>query len=291
MAETLIKVVNASGSKVSLSSGYLFEKFDTKYIPISKLQFDEKLLADLSSQITAGHLTAYIGGISQSADDVETLVAGWTAEAVHQHTDYQESITKQHDPTAALPTTPSDGDRYWSLATANGWTINKIYVYDTSTTEYTAVTPTKGTQFYDEYTNMIYVWNGTALNSITEATRIQAKFTAVNVKTTAAYTATLNGLSTDGFVPKSLVCRLSAVAGGLNGNLEITLGTSVGGTQLLSATTLTGLTTVNNTFTIDITGLIAAAIAANATLHLSTTSADTGAGTGTLEAWVEGLNV
>jgi hypothetical protein len=291
MAETLVKVIGSTASKVSLSSGYLVNGFTTIYIPMSKLQFDEALCDDLAYHITHSHITVYVNGVLQTADDIETLTSRYTDEAVHEHTDFQESLTARHDPTAALPVSPADGARYWALATARGWTINRIYVYQEESAEYEEIIPTAGTQVYIDADSMLYIWNGTALSTIAEGTRIRARFTGINVKTTAAYTAVINGISTDSFVPTNLVGRLTAVAGGLNGNLQITVGTSVGGTQILPATPLTGLTAINNTFSIPVSGLVAAAILANATLHTSTTFADTGAGTGTLELWVEGVSL
>jgi hypothetical protein len=291
MAETLVKVIGASASKVSLSSGYLVDGFSTIYIPISKLQFDEALCDDLAYHVTHSHVTVYVNGVLQTADDIETLVARYTSEAVHEHTDFQESLAARHDPTAALPTTPADGARYWSLATARGWTINRIYVYQAESTSYEEVIPTAGTQVYVEADTMLYIWNGTTLDTIAEGTRIRAKFTGIDVKALAAYTAVVNGISTDRFVPTNIIVRLTAVGAPLNGNTQITIGTTAGGTQLLPATTLTGLTTLNHTFSIPITGLIAAAILANATLHTSVTSADTGAGTGTAELWIEGVSL
>lgn len=43
---------------------------------------------------------------------------------------YLEAVLDRFDPTAALPTTPTDGDRYLSLATANGWTFENIYEFN-----------------------------------------------------------------------------------------------------------------------------------------------------------------
>lgn len=47
MAETLVKVVGSTSSVVSLASGYKIVGQATVYIPISKVQFDNALCADL----------------------------------------------------------------------------------------------------------------------------------------------------------------------------------------------------------------------------------------------------
>ena len=43
-----------------------------------------------------------------------------------------EPVKEQYDPSVALPSNPSQGDRYISTATANGWT--KDYIYELSGT-------------------------------------------------------------------------------------------------------------------------------------------------------------
>ena len=47
-----------------------------------------------------------------------------------------------YDPTSAVPGSPSTGDRYISLATANGWTIDRVYTYNGSS--WLEITPTNG---------------------------------------------------------------------------------------------------------------------------------------------------
>lgn len=290
MAETLVKVVGVTTSKVSLSSGYLVNGQATIYIPISKFQFDDALCTDLAYHVTHSHVRVYVNGILQSADDIDTMVGRYTNEAVHEHTDFQESVLMRHDPTAALPVTPADGARYWSLATARGWIINRIYVYQAATTSWVDVVPTAGMEVYIEADSMLYLWNGSALVSFAEGTRIRCRITGIDMKAIAAYTGITNGISTDAFVPTTLVFRLTAAAGAvLNGDATVTVGTSAGGTQILVATTLPGLTLINTTFSIPVAGPIAAAIAANATLHCSVTGADTSAGTATAELWIEGI--
>jgi hypothetical protein len=110
---------------------------------------------------------------------------------------------------------------------------------------------------------------------------------AINVKAVAETTAALSGAAGQDFAPEQITIHLTAVGAPLNGNTAITLGTTTGGTELLPATTLTGLTTLNQTFAIVLTGAFPA-IAGNATLYLNVTSADTGAGTGTGTVRIQG---
>ena len=110
---------------------------------------------------------------------------------------------------------------------------------------------------------------------------------AINLKAVAETTGVLNGTAAQDFAFEYVIVHCTAVGGGLNGNVEITIGTSSGGTQVLSATPLTGLNTLNQTFQIALTGLFRP-VAGNATLYVNVTSADTGAGTGTADVIIRG---
>lgn len=55
--------------------------------------------------------------------------------------DFKESVLDRFDPTTATPATPSEGDRYLSTATANGWTVDKLYEY-------------KGSAWVEDVTNL-----------------------------------------------------------------------------------------------------------------------------------------
>jgi hypothetical protein len=291
MAETLVKVTGSTNSVVSLASGYRIAGQATIYIPISKVQFDEALCADLATHITHSHITVYISGVLQTANDMNNLVGSPISQQIKEHDDYQQSVLTRHNP-AALPVSPSDGDRHFSLATANGWTINRIYQYIESTTSWEEIVLTAGAELYVEADSMLYLWNGTSLNSFAESTQIKCRITGINMKAVAAYTGVTTGISTDFFIPTHLTFRLTAAAGAaLNGDAIVTVGTSVGGTQILGVTTLPGLTVINTTYSIPITGALAVAIAANATLHCSTTGADSSGGTATAELWITGYSI
>jgi len=89
----------------------------------------------------------------------------------------------------------------------------------------------------------------------------------------------LPGSASDAWHPTLLIVNITAITGAANGDAEITVGTSAGGTQILTATALTDLNAVGEVIAIDLTGATKAAIAANDTIHVRCTTIDTGAGT------------
>ncbi len=192
-------------------------------------------------------------------------------------------------PAAHAGASPAGGDRHFCTTTARGWTANRIYEYLEDTATWEEIILTAGAEVYVAADSMLYLWNGTTLQTITEGTQVLAHFTGVDLKAIANYTAAINGLSTDRFVPTNLIFRLTAAAGAvMNGDATISIGSTVAGTQILPATPLVGLTLINTTFSIPITGAIAVAIASNATLHARVTFADTSGGTATTEIFVLG---
>jgi hypothetical protein len=89
----------------------------------------------------------------------------------------------------------------------------------------------------------------------------------------------LGGIAGDEWVPTMAIVDITAITGAANGDAEITIGTSAGGTQILAATALTATNADGEKFAIDLTGVVKASIAANATIYVKCTTADTGAGT------------
>lgn len=132
-------------------------------------------------------------------------------------------------------------------------------------------------------------WNGTDWTELGRATSVEAQATAtIDMKVAGANVLTLNGNATNQFIPKELVF-MGLTATALNGDIELTVGTSVGGTQILPITPLTGLNTVSEKFVITLTGLLPA-IAGNASLDITVTTADTGT-TGTMSAYIRGEEI
>lgn len=108
-------------------------------------------------------------------------------------------------------------------------------------------------------------------------------FGPVNMKSLAGYTVTLPGLAGQSYAPLFLVGRLTAETGALAGNLQIRLGTTVGGDEIMTDRVLVGFDAVGESFNIPMAGILPP-IAGNATLYLTVTAIDTGAGaTGSCE--------
>ena len=76
--------------------------------------------------------------------------------------DSQDSVLDRFDPTAALPSVPSDQDRYLATATANGWTIHYIYTWLDGSSEWHEFIPTEGAVVEVEDENAQYIYNGAA---------------------------------------------------------------------------------------------------------------------------------
>ena len=68
------------------------------------------------------------------------------------------------NPTGGLPTSPADGDRYISTATANGWVNNYIEVYDANLGTWKNIQPVAGTMTWltGIATPQLRVWNPTS---------------------------------------------------------------------------------------------------------------------------------
>ncbi len=110
---------------------------------------------------------------------------------------------------------------------------------------------------------------------------------AIDMVTPAANPITLGGTAAQHFLPESLVFYCSAGAA-LNGDVTLTVGTSVGGTEIMAAVPLTGLDTASESFRIALTGVFPA-ILGNAALDITVTIGDTGGGaTGSMTAYIEG---
>lgn len=99
----------------------------------------------------------------------------------------------------------------------------------------------------------------------------------VNLKSVgSSYTYAIGGDGTNTIAVDNVIVNLTSAGGALNGNAKITLGISPGGTEVLAATTLTGLNATTKMFKIDIEGLTTK-FADDQTLYISVHTADSGA--------------
>lgn len=116
-----------------------------------------------------------------------------------------------------------------------------------------------------------------ALNAVS---RLRGTATGLELQTlNDEVSVVLGGVSTNEWVPTLAIVDISAITGAANGDAEITIGTTSGGTQILAATALTDCNALGEKFVVDLTGVVKASIAANATIYIKCTTADTGAGT------------
>jgi len=92
----------------------------------------------------------------------------------------------------------------------------------------------------------------------------------------------IGGSASDQFVPVKVIAHLEAVGGaGATGDMQITIGTSAGGTQIKGITPLTNLKDLNDHMEIGVAGLTDS-IAADSTIYFKATTKDTTAGAGHL---------
>lgn len=86
----------------------------------------------------------------------------------------------------------------------------------------------------------------------------------------------------DEFIPMSVIAHMSSVNGAAaTGDIQITMGTTPGGTDIISTTTLTSLIGLNNRFVIKLSGVIAT-IPAGGTIYCKVVTQDSSAGNGHL---------
>lgn len=102
-------------------------------------------------------------------------------------------------------------------------------------------------------------------------------------------TANIGGAAADEYVPTAIVFHVEEVVGvAANGDIQVSAGITPGGTEILPATPLLNLISLNDRFTVAITGLTDT-IPANSDLYVKVTTADTTAGAGHLmDAYFEG---
>lgn len=96
-------------------------------------------------------------------------------------------------------------------------------------------------------------------------------------------TAAIGGSASDEYVPTAIVFHVEDVGAGAaaNGDIQVTAGITPGGTEILPATPLTSLSSLNDRFTVAITGLTDT-IPANSDLYVKVTTQDSTAGAGHL---------
>ena len=123
-----------------------------------------------------------------------------------------------------------------------------------------------------------------------ENNMVRATNAAIDMVTPAANVLTLGGGASRTFLIKEIQFICSAGAA-LNGDVTVTVGTTVGGVEIMAATPLTGLNAAGETFSILMAGVFPA-MPGNDVLDVSVTIGDTGGGaTGTMTATIIGEEV
>lgn len=94
----------------------------------------------------------------------------------------------------------------------------------------------------------------------------------------------IGGAATDQWCPTTAIIQMVDVGEGTaaNGDVQMSIGITAGGTQILAATALTNLIAINTKFVIDLSAVVKPAIPANSTVYVKVTTADTTAGAGHL---------
>ena len=189
-----------------------------------------------------------------ASNDVDILALQVAVAAMGSVYQFKGAITAAADfPTAALVQT--------------GWTYHV-------TTAVTDNDPTKTNTGQSFPASHEIAWNGTDWTDLGPALTTEECSVAIDVKVAGANALVAPGAAAQQFTPTEAVF-VCATATALNGDTEVTIGTTVGGTDLLVATTLTGMNTAGEKFVIPLTGLIPAVAGASA-LDITVTSADTG---------------
>jgi hypothetical protein len=99
------------------------------------------------------------------------------------------------------------------------------------------------------------------------------------------YSGTLPGDGSKTFAPTIAIftCRTATA---LNGDVQVRIGLSLGGTEILPATALTGLDAVDETYVVQMAGHFDA-IPDNSTIHVQVSTADSGTA-GTMQCYLGG---
>ena len=119
---------------------------------------------------------------------------------------------------------------------------------------------------------------------------VRAVDATIDMVTPAANVLQLNGGASRAFLIKEIqfVCTAGAT---LNGDVTVTVGTTVGGVEVMAALQLTGLDTAGETYRVAMDGVFPA-MPGNDTLDISVTIGDTGGGaTGTMTGYILGEEV
>jgi hypothetical protein len=134
-------------------------------------------------------------------------------------------------------------------------------------------------KYVDDALDGVYTTIGCRLRAVAEDLDLHTLNDEVSIA--------LGGSASDAWHPTFAVVKVKTVTGTPSTPAEITIGTSTGGTQLVTATALTDLTTLGATLIISFTGA-KAAITADTTIYVKCTTAEAVASVLTADVYVYG---
>ena len=323
MSATYIIVTNASANTLSLEGDDRNPSVDiaragTANINMKDVLGNNLLCTTLAAWVTAGTVTITRGGVAVTAAQLTAYIQGADMDRVDYDTDDDLVVDKAEaiDATsrtkvAVTPYTVLATDNIIEVnATVGAFAVNLPAGVDGKTytikdglglagTNAITITPAAGTidgaatLVLNHNRDSVDIYYDLATTDWKVVNRVENKDvkainTTIDMKNPAANVLTLNGGASRTFLIKEI--RFICTAGvALNGDVEITVGNTVGGVEIMGVTPLTGLSAANETFSILMAGEFPA-IPGNDVLDISVTTGDTGT-SGTMTAIIIGEEV
>jgi hypothetical protein len=123
--------------------------------------------------------------------------------------------------------------------------------------------------------------------------RLRVKVAGISPETLNNEQSTaLGGSALNQWAPLFAVFHMEDVGVGVaaNGDVQMSIGITTGGTEILAATALTNLIAIDTKFIMDLSAVVKPALPANSTIFVKVTTADTTAGADHfVDAYIEGI--
>jgi len=149
-----------SGGIDEIPQGSLLPQDPTAHQGEHVLGGNDELSGLDATQLGDGRVTNSEYYMLDGVNTASQLVTKDQLDSAVQGLDWQESVLDRHDPNNGIPSSPSEGDRYLSTGTANGWNADSIYEWDGSS--WIETVPDEGfvTEVEDE--DVWYQFDGTS---------------------------------------------------------------------------------------------------------------------------------
>ncbi len=112
-----------------------------------------------ATQLGDGRVTNTEYYMLDGVNTASQLVTKDQLDSAVQGLDWQESVLDRHDPNNGIPSSPSEGDRYLSTGTAEGWNADSIYEWNGSS--WVETVPDEGFVCEVEDEDVWYQYDGT----------------------------------------------------------------------------------------------------------------------------------